>query len=180
MRAQIGLQCAKYAKYGLGASKIRFGSNGAAIALAQDYLTDGAYADFARDRARGVEDTALEAAIARVVAKADESRDGDDARFAAAYAGWLASGSPASEHVVPIHEGLERYVERFLRDGAHRKLLVLRLDGMSWANAVELLQSCEEVAYAPLRSGRAAFRPMLAAMPSITGVSRSAFFGGKA
>lgn len=155
------------------------GSNGALFALAQHQVSDGAYFDFARDRARGPVARPLERAIDTIVSEADLLREQDDEAFARAYSGWAGSGSPPTQKVVPIARALDHFAVPFLKAKAHRRLLVILLDGMSWANAVELLQGCETEGYGVLRTGDDKLLPMLAALPSLTGVSRAALFGGK-
>lgn len=130
------------------------GSNGAVFTLAEHYVSDGGYVDFARERARGAGDNELEIAIEAVLARLDGIRERDDEMFARAYASWTSAGCPTSQHVVSIAKGLDCFAADFLKEMAHRRLLVILLDGMSWANAVELLQDCEAKNYAPLRVGK--------------------------
>ncbi|WP_163786073.1 BREX-2 system phosphatase PglZ, partial [Myxococcus vastator] len=90
-----------------------------------------------------------------------------------------------ADRVVPIDTALDRFAVQFLDGGAHRKLLVLLLDGMAWANAVELMMDLESHQVAPVRwrpkgaAARALLPPMIAALPTVTEVSRSAFFAGR-
>jgi hypothetical protein len=178
-RARMAIRLLAYslARPNLEEQSQLLGSNGAVFTLSEHYVSDGGYVDFARERARGAGDNELETAIEAVIARLDAIREKDDEAFARAYSSWASAGSPPSQHVVPIAKGLDRFAADFLKDRSHRRLLVILLDGMSWANAVELLQDCEAKNYAPLRVGKIV--PMLAALPSLTGVSRSALFGGK-
>ena len=157
------------------------GTYGELVWLADHYVNEGSFVDHARDRARGPGETVLEKAVLDVLAQADALREKDDARFASAYSSALRNGVTLPEPLVPIVKGLDRFAGDFLKNHEHRRLLVLLLDGMSWANAVELVQSLEAHKYGLLRGqqeGRLA--PMLAALPTITDVSRSTLFGGKA
>src|SRR5262249_43665722 len=69
----------------------------------------------------------------------------------------------------------------------NRRLLILLMDGMAWAQAVELLQSMgsRSHGWAPIawhainRVGDGAYPAVLANLPTVTEVSRSAFFAGK-
>jgi hypothetical protein len=178
-RMAVRLLCYRLARPDLEEQAKLHGSNGCLFSLAGHYLSDGAYVDFARDRARGPVDRDLEKAIESVVAEADILREQDDEAFARAYAGWVSSGSPTSPEIVPIAKGLDQFAVEFLKDMPHRRLLVVLLDGMSWANAIELLQDCEDKQYGLLRFRNAKLLPMLAALPSLTGVSRSSLFAGK-
>ncbi|WP_437593479.1 BREX-2 system phosphatase PglZ [Sorangium sp. So ce1000] len=185
VRARMAVRLIAYllSRPDLEKSAALLGSYGHVFALAEHYVAHGAYVDFARARARGPVDSELEKSIEAMLARADALRERDDEAFARAYVAWLNSGSPKSPTVIPISEGLDVFAAAFVKDQPHRRLLVALLDGMSWANAVELLQDCELKQVAPLRwsLGRNGGRvmPMLAALPSLTGVSRAALFAGK-
>lgn len=151
---------------------------------AEDYVRQGGFADLARRVARGSTADALGTAIQSVVARADQQRDHDDKVFAEKLLRWTEVGRPP-ERVLPIEAALDRFGVTFLREQPHRKLLILLLDGMSWDRAIELLESLESSHYAPLRwsvpgSGHGGVPPVLAALPTITDVSRAAFFAGQA
>jgi hypothetical protein len=148
-------------------------------ALAEHYAEHGAYVDAARAAARGETAGPLAQGIEAVLEAVDAARDLDDGRFAKGLASWVQAGSPSSSRVVPIERALEEFAVNFLKEKPHRKLLVVLLDGMAWANAVELLPSLEEAHVAPIRWKRGRLPPMLAALPTITTVSRAALFKGK-
>ena len=91
--------------------------------------------------------------------------------------------------VLPLDRVSERLAAPFLLERDHRRLLVLLVDGMAWAQAAELLLDLEEHHVGPVawdwsRKGRvgegtaAVHNVVLAGLPSITEVSRSAFFEG--
>jgi hypothetical protein len=153
------------------------------IHLAEDYARQGGFADFARRWARGSGTDVLALAIEKVVALIDELRDGDDERFARALPAWLEAGRPA-DRVVPVDMALDRFAAQFLTGAEHRRLLVLLMDGMAWANGVELLLDLEQHRFGPIgwrpkgADSKALLPPMLAAFPTITDVSRSALFAG--
>jgi hypothetical protein len=157
--------------------------------LAQWYVREGGYVDWARHRARGGSEGPLTAGIEAVLAQVDALRDGLDERFAQGLAAWHEADRPSTE-VIPIDKALERIALPFLKANTSaepRRLLVLLMDGMAWAQAVELLQSMAEQAFAwgPLqwhaghRVGSAPFPPVFANLPTVTEVSRSAFFASK-
>lgn len=147
--------------------------------LADHYADHGAYVDAARAAARGESMGPLAQGIEAVLAAVDSARDRDDERFAKGLASWVQAGSPSSSRVVPIEGALEAFAVSFLKDRPHRRLLVVLLDGMAWANAVDLLASLEEAHVAPIRWKSGKLPPMLAALPTITTVSRAALFKGK-
>ncbi len=160
-----------------------------AVALATWYAAEGGYIDWARQYARGSGSDAFGRGVNAVVAAADEVRVALDRRFAKGLQAWVEAKRPSSE-VVPIDRALERIAAPFLRADAERRLLVVLMDGMAWAQAVELLQALGERAmpWGPLawhatREGRIGSAPVpavLAALPTTTEVSRAAFFEGRA
>ncbi len=150
---------------------------------AEDFVRQGGFADLARRIARGSAQNALGIAIQRVVTQADAQRDRDDVEFAQKLVRWNELGRPA-DRVVPVEMALDSFAARFLKDDPQRRLLVLVLAGMSWDRAVELLEALEPAQYAPLRwkvpgSEHGGVPPVLAALPTITDVSRAALFAGQ-
>ncbi|MBK6514239.1 MAG: BREX-2 system phosphatase PglZ [Polyangiaceae bacterium] len=180
-RARMALRLAAYllTRPDLAEQASIHGSYGAVFTYAHHYVEEGSFVDHARDTARGPEETPLEQALGAVLERLDAQRDEDDTTFARACASWVAAGANDAGKVVPIAKGIDHFVVPFLKDAPHRKLLVVLLDGMSWANAVELLMDLEGHRYGLLRVADRTPRPMLAALPTLTGVSRSAFFAGK-
>jgi hypothetical protein len=170
---------------------------GEAVRLARWYAHDGGFVDWARRVARGPAANALGTGIAAVVAAADAKRTRLDRAFAFSLPRWLESKRPSTQ-VLPISTAVERLVGKALdaaksapiaqRSAAtpDRRFLVLLVDGMAWAQAAELLLSLTE--WGPTawnasgvlgaESGPA-YAPVLAHLPTITEVSRAAFFAGK-
>lgn len=154
--------------------------------LGEWYAEQGGYVDWARRVARGPAVDAFGRGVQAVVEAADRARRTLDRRFAAALAEWHSAGQP-SRGLVPIDKALERVAAPFLEERSDRRLLVLLLDGMAWAQAVELLDSLSQRAWGPLawhasrkgRIGNGMYPVMLASVPSVTEVSRAAFFAGK-
>ncbi|HZK73812.1 MAG TPA: BREX-2 system phosphatase PglZ, partial [Clostridia bacterium] len=150
--------------------------------LASAYARDGGFVDWARTAARGARTDALDDAIAAVVSSLDEVRDEMDRQFAMALPEWSAHRKTVGR-IVPIDQALDRFAVEFLTGGEHRRLVVLLLDGMAWANAVELLLDLEDHRWGPVRwqpknATGDLLPPMLAALPTLTEVSRAAFFAG--
>jgi hypothetical protein len=154
--------------------------------LGEWYAEEGGYVDWARRWARGTATSAFGRGVQAVVHAADRARCELDRTFARALVEWTAAGQPAGQ-VVPIDKALERVAARFLEEREDRRLLVLLLDGMAWAQAVELLESLSQQAWGPLawqtmKKGRIAngmYPAVLAAIPSVTEISRAAFFASK-
>ncbi|MCC7380505.1 MAG: BREX-2 system phosphatase PglZ [Deltaproteobacteria bacterium] len=157
--------------------------------LGRWYAEEGGFIDRARRAARGVTESAFGAGVQAVVEAADAVRTELDRRFARALGAWVEAGRPSNQ-VLPIDDVTKRVVARFLDENPERKLLVLLLDGMAWAQAVELLESlsARAVPWGPIgwhaskqgRVGDGFYPVMFANLPSVTEVSRSAFFAGKA
>lgn len=150
------------------------------------YAQEGGYVDWARRWARGSSNDPLGVGAQAVVERADRERARLDERFTRALKHWVSAGRP-SHQVVPLDQALKRFGVSFLEQNRERRLLVLLMDGMAWAQAVELLQSLGTRAYGwgPLawhgthRVGDGPYPVVLANLPTTTEVSRSAFFAGK-
>ena len=150
------------------------------------YAEEGGYLDWARRAARREKAEELRSGIALLLDAADREREDLDRRFAAALSEWIAAGRP-QQNVLPIDQAMSRVAARFLEQDPERKLLILLMDGMAWAQAVELLKSMGEAKHwGPLvwhrvgknRVGRGHYPAMIAALPTVTEVSRAAFFAG--
>lgn len=157
-------------------------------ALATWYAREGGYLDLARRWVRGPGGTPFGDGANAVVRAVDTIRVELDRKFAAGLPGWHTASRP-SRQVVPIDKALSRIATAFLDEDPERKLLVILMDGMSWSQAVELLESMGSrgSVWGPLawhgisknRIGDGAVPAVLTNFPTITEVSRSAFFGGK-
>ncbi len=149
--------------------------------LAEGFAREGGFVDLARSRVRGGDD-ALDAAIGQVVNVVDAHRDDMDRRFVKALALW--NDDRRAGRVLPIEDALSEIAVSFLKDGDRRRLLILLMDGMSWASAAELILDVSAVGYSPLRwqpskAQPGSVLPMIAALPTMTEVSRAALFAGK-
>lgn len=159
-----------------------------AIELARRYAEEGGFLDWARQSLRGMRGAGneLEAAVRQLCRTVDDLARADDQRFARAYVSWLEAGKPSNE-VVPIEHVTKRVVAQFLKGGEHRRLLLVLMDGMSYAAAMQVLQRLRDqrrwspIAWHPPGwTGRLAIPPVLAAAPTLTEVSRAALFAGVA
>jgi hypothetical protein len=157
--------------------------------LAIWYAREGGFLDRARRWARGGGDGPFAEGVNAVVGAVDAIRAELDRRFAQALPAWHAARRRATQ-VVPIDQAVQRIAAGFLEEDAGRRLLVVVMDGMAWAQAVELLESMGDCAsvWGPLawhgmarhRIGDGPYPAVLASFPTVTEVSRSAFFAGKA
>lgn len=152
--------------------------------LARWYAAEGGFVDWARRAARGSDAKPFDRGINAIVQAVDRVRKEHDHAFAKALPHWLGSERP-SNVVLPIERAVEHYVRDLLVEKAERKVLVILMDGMAWAQAVQLLRSLPS--WGPLawstRSKRKAdaqgIRPVLAHLPTVTEISRAAFFSSK-
>jgi hypothetical protein len=160
----------------------------AAIDLARRYSEEGGFLDWARQSLRGIRNAGdeLMAAMRRLSAAVDAVARADDQRFAQAYVAWVDAGKPSSEGL-PIEHVTRRVVAQFLKGGEHRRLLVVLMDGMSYAAAVQVLHRLrEQRRWSPIAwrtpgwNGLLPIPPVLAVAPTLTTVSRAAFFAGVA
>ncbi len=158
-------------------------------ALAGWYVREGGYLDWARRAcARRQVTGPSRVASSAIVTAVDDIREELDRRFARALPAWHTAGRPATQ-LIPIDQVIKRIAGPFLDEDAERKLLVVLMDGMAWAQAVELLGSMggRTSAWGPLawhgigkhRVGDAPYPPVITNFPTLTEVSRGAFFAGK-
>lgn len=107
--------------------------------------------------------------------------------FAERLQSFHAAGAPSQGDMLTLDEVAARYVAKFLDDDADRTIFVLLLDGLSLGVASELFESLGSLGWGPASCDLATVpgldvplqRPVLSALPSITSVSRSAFFAGE-
>ena len=157
-----------------------------AVDLARQYVNEGGFVDWCRQQLRRpfVLTPALGAALRAVLAATDAARRADDKAFAEALPVWISAGRPSAD-ALPIESVSRTMVHAFLEGAAPRRLLVVLMDGMSWANAVQLLTRLNRENWAPVAwqaptvRGSAQFPVVMAELPTITAQSRAAFFAGK-
>lgn len=152
--------------------------------LADHYATEGGFVDYARRSARaGASSDVLGKAIAGVLAVVDAVRDGQDTRFGPALKRWNEERKPG--HLTPIENVLDALGIELLERCPDSKLLILVMDGMAWHAAVEILLDLRQANYGPLRfqpkhtASTKMPAPMIAALPTMTEVSRAALFAGR-
>jgi len=154
--------------------------------LAVRYAEEGGFVDWARGRLRAPTafGTALDSAVRLVLEAADVTRHQDDERFAKGLVAWWEAKRPATQ-VTPIERATAQLVGEFL-DHTERPMLVVLMDGMSQASMVQLLTRLQtQKRWAPIVWRPKNFRgarmlpPVLAALPTLTQVSRASFFAGR-
>ncbi|MCE7080357.1 BREX-2 system phosphatase PglZ [Streptomyces sp. ST2-7A] len=130
--------------------------------------------------AGGDPDPVLAAAYDKLAARVREHRHRIDGGFARALAGWTEAGT-APGAMLTVETFLERVVRPVVRGAGDRRVLLLVLDGMSAAIATELGEELRSswAEFDPLREGVPRRRPMAAALPTITVVSRASLLTGR-
>ena len=170
--------------------------------LAAFQAAAGGWVDWARHVVRGDVSGLLGRGLGPLLAEVDRVRDALDARFATAYAALVGKKGdrgalrgpprgPGAAEVVPIEDALAHVGLPLLSraEGRELRLLILCMDGMSTANAAELWASFEVdrasgaasipgTSLVPVSAGPR--RPVLAHVPTLTELSRSALFAGRA
>ena len=144
---------------------------------AVSYAHDSAYADWARQiMADGDRLPGLAAAYRRLVELADARRDQENVRFAEHLASATKSNSLGNG--IGIESVLGEVVAPVVKEG--QRILLLVMDGMSTPVFHELLQDIQRLGWSDLHSDAAKWpRPVIAALPSLTEVSRASLFAGR-
>lgn len=144
---------------------------------ARRYASEGSFVDWARHLLWvGEPVRELSEAYARLWSKVSQIREQQSKEFAELLRDWTAAGSSDSEVLL---------IERVLTDtvaplAAHSPVLVLVIDGMSCAVFREMLEGITRQDWVEIREeGRAKVRPVIAAVPSLTEVSRTSLFCGE-
>lgn len=143
------------------------------------YVSDVSWVDFAREVLSAgdpePEASAAYQALDRAVAA---RRRRISERFAAQLRGWIETGGPAGA-AAPVEEAISRIVVPLVA----RKLPVLLVvvDGMSWAVAREVLGDARSLRWAEpcAPEGTEGELALIAAVPSVTECSRASLFSGE-
>ncbi|MEU2614536.1 BREX-2 system phosphatase PglZ [Micromonospora sp. NPDC007271] len=121
----------------------------------------------------------LQHAFREVHNRAQQRRRDLDGAFANRLAAWATAGPGNDGDLLTVENLLPRVIDPLLR--AHRPVLLVVLDGMSTAVAVELADELSQhwVEYDPLAGeGIGHRRGIVAALPTLTAVSRTSLFAG--
>jgi hypothetical protein len=138
---------------------------------------DGGFVDWARytleagEPARGLAD-----AYNQLLSQVVEVREAQNGRFAELLRDWTHAGSSAND-VVPVERVLAEVVAPL---AAHAPLLVLVIDGMSFAVFRELVADVTKQDWVEIRrADRGPVWPAIATLPSVTEVSRASLLCGR-
>jgi hypothetical protein len=152
----------------------RLGASGPAADLVKDYLSNGAWEDWARRMLRGARPEALARAVTKLLDRIGERRMGSDEAFATAIARAAAVGDvPAG--LVPIESTLQAVVAPLAQ---HNPLLMVVMDGMSQDVYLAIAESMAQRGWIAW-SRKGLPLALLATIPSVTECSRASLLSGR-
>lgn len=145
--------------------------------LASAFLADGAFVDWARQKLRrGDGRETLNKAYTALLSKVDERREETNALFGSSLQRWIAKDFK-DDGIIPIENVIEEVIVPLAKN---TKVLLLVMDGMSGAVFAELMTDLESRGWHSMRATKENIpRPVIAALPCITAVSRAALFRGR-
>lgn len=164
------------------------GAPASAPYLAGLMVRHGGWVDRALRDLNGLHVPELGPVVERVSSALHAERNKLNSAFASSLADHARSGDLSHSLWTRIQDVGGDWIASYMAGGEDRSLLVILLDGLSWGVATELLESLAERQWGvdpeapgwlgePEKDGLFV-RPVLAALPSVTAVSRSAFFEG--
>lgn len=144
---------------------------------AELHLRDGGYVDWARLTLRAGDPVGeLSAAYSRLFGKVTAFREQQARHFAQLLGDWTAAGSHGND-VLPVEQILDQVIAPLAREVP---VLVIVIDGMSVAVCRELLADTAGHEWIALSEpGRTFNRPGIAAIPSVTEMSRTSLLCGQ-
>lgn len=150
---------------------------GSLAEAAADQLAEGGFVDWARLALRSGDPVReLSEAYGKLFERVTEVREKQAERFARLLKDWTEAGS-TGDGVVPVEKILETVVAPL---AAAAPVLLILIDGMSAAVYRELVDDITRHGWVALaEEGRGASRPGLAAIPSVTEISRASLFCGR-
>ena len=186
-----GHRLAKQARYAEQISRTRMAvrlvrwlkqSNSSAstfLDLASTYIKELAFVDWARESiVRGDDVAQLSAAYQQLDNVVAERHSLFSKNFATRLADWCTSGSTNSK-IIGVENVLESVITKIVE--ANNRVLMIVLDGMSWAVCHELLEDIRQDHWfeVTLEEGANAPPPVIATVPSETKYSRTSLLSGK-
>ncbi len=154
------------------------GAEPGSLAEAAAYqLAEGGFVDWARLALRSGDPVReLSEAYGKLFDRVTEVRENQAERFARLLKDWTEAGS-TGDGVVPVEKILETIVAPL---AAAAPVLLILIDGMSAAVYRELVDDITRHGWVALaEEGRGASRPGLAAIPSVTEISRASLYCGR-
>jgi hypothetical protein len=147
--------------------------------FAQVYREEVSFVDWARESiGRGDEIAGLSQAYQRLDQVVLERREDFNRRFAESLADWTSSGT-GSSGVLGVEDVIPKLLFKVVEAG--NRVLLLVLDGMSWAVCHELLDDLRREHWSLATPDKSSTppQPVIATIPSVTGFSRASLLSGK-
>jgi hypothetical protein len=140
------------------------------------YAEEGCFADWARHALLGGDGSPqVAASYARLRELAQTRREDESGSFAELLIDWNSKGA-GGDDALPVERALDTVVAPL---AGQTPLMLLVLDGLSFAVARPLLADLARLGWTELApSGRSAPPPLVAALPSVTEVSRASLLTG--
>lgn len=146
---------------------------------AAGYVKELAFVDWARESVvRGDDEPRLSEAYQQLDSAVAERLGQFSQHFATGLADWCVSGSKNSK-IIGVEDVLTQVVAKIIE--ANNRVLLVVLDGMSWAVCHELLEDIRQDHWyeAALEEGASSPPQVIAAVPSETKYSRTSLLSGK-
>ena len=171
MRIKMSLRLAKWL-----VTKIHDEASSFELA-AHSYIRSGGFVDWARYHLfTGETIPSLSTAYSRLVAVVADKRELESSRFGRLLANWTEHGSPG-DSIIRIEEVLSKIIATI---GQSEKVLLVVLDGMSWAAQREILEDAIDKGWVEFGPSEGEWpRPVIAALPSVTQFSRTSLLCGE-
>jgi hypothetical protein len=182
-RAKLGQRAAQVARTEMALRLLRWLSSAEPMPtsfseLADEYRRELAFVDWARESiCRGEDVPLLTQAYQQLDKAVTERREKFNRRFAQELANWTSTGS-TSGGLLGVEHVLENVVAKICE--ASNSVLLIVLDGMSWAVCQELLEDvrAEHWFEATLDEASIPPNPVIATLPSVTEYSRASLLSG--
>ena len=146
---------------------------------ATTYAKEIAFVDWARESIVRGDDVSELSAAYRLLDNAVTERHSQFSKgFATGLADWCSSGSKNAK-IIGVENVLEEIIAKIVEE--NNRVLMIVLDGMSWAVCHELLEDIRQDHWfeATLEEGSSAPPPVIATVPSETKYSRTSLLSGK-
>lgn len=182
-RARLGQRVEQIARTEMALRLLRWLSSPVSTAAAfsemvGEYRQDLAFVDWARESiCRGEDNPSLNEAYQQLDRAVTERREKFNKTFAKELANWFSTGS-TSDGLLGVEDVLQDVVAKTCE--AKHNVLMIVLDGMSWAACHELLEDVQSEHWfeATLNKSSAPLNPVIATLPSVTGFSRASLLSG--
>lgn len=182
-RAKLGQRVEQTARTEMALRLLRWLSSAASTPAAfsemvAEYRRELAFVDWARESVcRGEDVPILTAAYQQLDVAVTERRETFNRAFAQELANWTSTGS-TSDGLLGVENVLDDVVVKACQ--ANNNVLLVVLDGMSWAVCHELLEDvrAEHWFERTLDEASVPPNPVIAALPSVTGFSRASLLSG--